>query len=132
MNSSTQDQKANLTSKKKLQLAVTPSIKLRENQARLYAFILNKYKSGKSINLKEVVEEYSDYGCRQSIGGEPARYSYDYKEQHFNRVILKGDELRMYAVQWFIRNLGIFVIKGLLTAVPTLELSQLQIESEDL
>jgi len=113
-----------------VKLAVTPSVKMRENQARLYAFILDKYKTNKSINLKEVIKQYSDYGCRQTIGGKPAYYAYDYKEQRTYRAELKGDELRSWAVQWFIRNLGIFVVKGLLTAVPTLELSQLQIESE--
>lgn len=115
---------------KGLTLAVTPSIKLRPSQADLYAFIVGKHKSGGTITLPEVIEQYSSYGNRNIINGKPCYYRYDWKEHRSYLVQLTDDELRLYAVQWFIRNLGIFVVKGLLTAIPTMELSQLQIEEE--
>lgn len=111
-----------------LVLAVTPSIKLRENQAKLYAFILDKHKKSETITLPEVIEQYSKYGNRNIMNGKPCYYNYDWKEhQHYLKPLV-DDELRIYAVQWFVRNLGIFIVKGLLTAIPTMELSQLQIE----
>lgn len=115
---------------KGLVLAVTPSIKLRENQAKLYAFIVNKHKLGSTITLTEVVKQYSEYGNRNIYNGEPHVYVYDWKNHNDNLTLLKGAELNMYAIQWFVRNLGIFVVKGLLTAIPTIELSQVQIEQE--
>lgn len=115
--------------KQNLSLAVTPSIKLRSNQADLYAFIVGKHKSGGTITLPEVIEQYSSYGNRNIVNGKPYYYRYDWKEHRQYLVPLVDDELRLYAVQWFVRNLGIFVVKGLLTAVPTMELSEIQIES---
>lgn len=113
----------------KVVLAVTPSIKLRPAQATLYAFILDKYKSGETITLNQVIEQYTRYGCRNRIGDKPAGYHYDWKENgRYHLVPLEGDELKTWALQWFVRNLGIFVVKGLLTAIPTMELSSLQIE----
>lgn len=114
-----------------LAIAVTPSAKLRPSQAKLYAFIVEKHKASATINLPQVIEQYSTYGCRRHIGNQPAIYSYDWKEHRHYDKLLVGDELKLYAIQWFIRNLGIFVVKGLLTAVPTMELSDLQIEGDD-
>lgn len=111
-----------------LTLAVTPSIKLRDSQAKLYAFIVDKHKAGGTITLPEVIRQYSEYGNRNVFNGRPHYYRYDWKEHRDYLVPLNEDELRVYAVQWFIRNLGVFVVKGLLTAIPTMELSQLQIE----
>ena len=114
---------------KSLSLAVTPSVKLPPNQAKLYEFILGKHQAGEAINLGEVIDQYSRYGNRNSRNGVPYYYSYDWKE-HLQRLEpLTGDMLRAYAIQWFIHNLGIFVVKGLLTAIPTMELAQLQIEA---
>lgn len=115
---------------KGLVLAVTPSIKLRENQAKLYKFIVDKHKSAETINLQEVVGQYSKYGNRMVYNGKPCYYDYDWQRHTHVVSELKGDLLRSYAIQWFIRNLGVFVIKGLLTAIPTIELSQLQIEPD--
>lgn len=117
---------------KSLTLAVTPSIKLRENQAKLYEFILNKYETGGTITLNEVVEQYSQYGNRNIRNGVPYAYGFnwDSPDRRYELVPLKGDELRSWSVQWFIRNLGIFVVKGLLTAIPTMRLADLQIEAD--
>lgn len=115
---------------KKMVLAVTPSVKLRESQAKLYAFILDKYKSGTTITLPEVVQHYTDYGNRLTYNDQPYHYVYNWKEHRDEKKPLIGDELNLYAIQWFIRNLGIFVVKGLLTAIPAMELSQLQIEED--
>lgn len=115
---------------KHLVLAVTPSVKLRENQAKLYEFIVRKHETEQTINLAEVIEQYSKYGNRNARNGKPYYYRYDWKEHRDFLEPLEGDTLRVYAVQWFIHNLGIFVVKGLLTAIPTMELSQLQIEAE--
>lgn len=111
-------------------LAVTPSVMLRPNQAKLYEFILGKHKAGATINLPEVIKQYSQNGNRWAYKGQPYYYRYDWKEHRDYLEPLTGDLLRSYAIQWFIHNLGIFVAKGLLTAIPTLELSQLQIEAE--
>lgn len=108
----------------KLQLAVTPNVKLRESQARLYGFILDKHKLGETINLSEVIEQYTAYGCRNFVDGKPAGYTWDSK-----LIPLTDDELKSWALQWFIRNLGIFVVKGLLTAIPTMELSDIKIDA---
>lgn len=113
---------------KSLSLAVTPSVKLRPSQAKLYEFIVGKHKSGGTITLQEVIEQYSTYGNRMIWQGKPYSYVYNWKEHKEERTLLQGDELRMYAVQWFIRNLGIFVVKGLLTAIPTMELADIQVE----
>lgn len=115
---------------KKLSLAVAPSIKLRKKQASLYAFIVGKHKAGATITLNDVVQQYCEYGNRNIKNGRPHYYRYDWKEHREYLIPLEGDELKSYALQWFIRNLGVFVIKGLLTAIPTIELSQLQIEAE--
>lgn len=117
---------------KALSLAVTPSIKLRSSQASLYGFISKKYESGSTITLIEVVEQYSKYGNRNVIGGTPHYYAYDWKEHRQYLKALNEDELRTYAVQWFIRNLGVFVVKGLLTAIPTMNLSDIQVEDNEL
>lgn len=122
--------KSNSTATKSLTLALTPSIKLRENQAKLYEFIVGKHKAGGTINLQEVVDQYSEYGNRNIYNDEPHSYVYDYANHKDNLLPLRGDELRSYAVQWFIRNLGVFVVKGLLTAIPTMELSDVQIVYE--
>jgi hypothetical protein len=114
---------------KHLTLAVTPSIKLRPSQADLYAFIVGKHKTGGTITLAEVVEQYSTYGNRNILNGKPCYYRHDWEEHTSRLEPLTGDELRLWAVQWFIRNLGIFVVKGLLTAVPTMELSQIQLDT---
>lgn len=113
---------------KSITLAVTPSIKLRKGQATLYEFILQKHKAHETITLNQVVEQYVRYGCRNRIGDKPAYYRYDWKEHREYLAVLDGDQLNTYALQWFVRNLGVFVIKGLLTAIPTMELSSLQIE----
>lgn len=126
MSSSTQEDKLN---EQTLSLAVTPSIKLRANQAKLYEFIVGKHRSGGTITLPEVIEQYSTYGNRMIYSGEPHSYVYDWQQRKENLMPLRGEELRMYAVQWFIRNLGIFVVKGLLTAIPTMELQDIQIEA---
>lgn len=113
---------------KALALAVTPSIKLRKSQASLYEFILAKHKDSSTITLDEVVDQYTKHGSRYQISGRPAYYRYNYKDQTQDLVPLEGDELKSWALQWFVRNLGVFVVKGLLTALPTMELSDLQIE----
>lgn len=115
---------------KNLVLAVTPSVTLRKNQAKLYAFIVAKHKSGATIKLTDIIKEYSDYGNNKIHNGQPYYYNYDWKNHKDVLTVLRGDQLKLYAVQWFIRNLGIFVVKGLLTAIPTMELSQLQVEEE--
>jgi hypothetical protein len=116
--------------KKSLTLALTPSVKLRPGQAHLYGFIVSKHKAGDTISLPEVIEQYSKYGNQHSRSGKSYYYRYDWEKHSQCLEPLEGDELRTYAVQWFIRNLGIFVVKGLLTAIPTMELSQLQIEGQ--
>lgn len=113
---------------KNLVLAVTPSIKLRRSQAKLYKFIVNKYQAGEPITLTEVIRQYSEYGNRNIRNGEPYSYVYNWKERHMYLLPLRGEDLRTCSVQWFIRNMGTFVVKGLLTAIPTINLSQLQIE----
>lgn len=113
---------------KSLSLAVTPSVKLRPGQARLYEFILAKHKANATINLPEVINQYSKNGNRWADRGVPHYYRYDWREHRDYLEPLEGDLLRTYAIQWFIHNLGIFVVKGLLTAIPTMELAQLQIE----
>lgn len=115
---------------KSLSLALTPSIKIRPSQAKLYEFILGKHKASGTINLQEVIKQYSEYGNRNIVNGKPCYYKYDWKEHNSYLAPLNDDELKLYAVQWFIRNLGIFVVKGLLTAIPTMDLAQLQIEPE--
>jgi len=113
----------------KLELAVTPSIKLRESQANLYSFIVEKYNSGKTINLQEIIELYVSNGNRMVYDGVPYFYEYNYKDQRDYKKQLKGDMLKGYAIQWFIRNLGIFVVKGLLAAIPTMQLADIEVEA---
>jgi len=113
-----------------LNLVVTPNIKLRESQIHLYRFVLGKYESKGVINLSEIVEQYSTYGCREFVGGKPAGYTWAYNREtdssHSHLVALTEEELKRYAIQWFVRNLGVFLVKGLLTAVPAMKLSDIE------
>lgn len=115
---------------KALVLAVTPSIKLREGQAKLYAFIVGKHQAGETITLPDVIKQYSEYGNRNIYNGVPYAYGINWSspERNYELVPLTGKELASWAIQWFIRNLGIFVVKGLLTAIPTMNLADIEIE----
>ena len=114
-----------------LTIAVTPSIRLRPSQAKLYAFITHKFEAGETISLPEVVKEYAAYGNRNKVDGRAGYYAYDWSEHRSYRAVLSDNELKVYAIQWFIRNLGVFVVKGLLTAIPTMNLEDIEVETDD-
>lgn len=110
---------------------VTPSVRITKNQAQLYNFVLTSHKNNHTITLPEVIREYSKYGVRNKFSdGTPAYYAYDWEKHSQYLAPLKGDELKKYALTWFVHNLGVFIIKGLLTVMPAMELSQLVLEDE--
>lgn len=130
MSINTLSKEVKVMSKNNLSLAITPSVKLRPGQAKLYEFIVSKHSADGTISLPDVIEQYTAYGNRNVIDGKPSYYAYDWSEQRSYLAPLKDDEVKLYAVQWFIRNLGIFVVKGLLTAIPTMDLADIQVEAQ--